>query len=112
MQYNLQTTRYGSESTKDKLHTLNIAAFGNNVENMLLHRKTLLDDIDYCTGWKEVTVTSRRSGTVIWKVVAAVESEDVIPERSAGKKCRCTGFDIGSHKKVKDLLRNFYPFPF
>jgi hypothetical protein len=45
MQYNLQTTRYGSESTKDKLHTLNVRAFGNNVENMLLHWKTLLDDI-------------------------------------------------------------------
>lgn len=45
MQYSLQTTRYGSESTKDKLHTLNVKAFGNNVESMLLHRKTLLDDL-------------------------------------------------------------------
>jgi len=45
MQYSLQTTRYGSESTKDKLHNLNVKAFGNNVENTLLHRKTLLDDI-------------------------------------------------------------------
>jgi ferredoxin-fold anticodon binding domain-containing protein len=61
---------------------------------------------------KEITVTSRHSGTVIWKVVAAVESDDAIPERSAGKKCRFTRFDIGSHKKVEDLLRYFYPFPF
>jgi hypothetical protein len=45
MQYSLQTTRYGSKSTKDKLHTLNIKAFGNSVENKLLHCKTLLDDI-------------------------------------------------------------------
>ncbi len=45
MQYSLQTMRYGSESTKDKLHSLNVKAFGNNVENMLLYRKTLLDDI-------------------------------------------------------------------
>jgi len=45
MQYSLQTTRYRSESTKDKLHNLNVKAFGNNVESMLLHRKMLLDDI-------------------------------------------------------------------
>jgi len=45
MQYSLQTTRYGSETTKDKLHNLNAKSFGNNVEDMLLHRKTLLDDL-------------------------------------------------------------------
>jgi hypothetical protein len=45
MQYSLQTTRYGAETTKDKLHSLNIKDFGNNVELMLLHRKTLLDDL-------------------------------------------------------------------
>jgi hypothetical protein len=45
MQYSLQTTRYGSEATKDKLHNLNVKNFGNNVEEMLLHRKTLLDDL-------------------------------------------------------------------
>lgn len=45
MQYSLQTTKYGSESTKDKLHKLNAINFGNNVEEMLLHRKTLIDDI-------------------------------------------------------------------
>ncbi len=45
MQYSLQTTRYGSETTKDKLHNLNVKNFGNNVEDMLLHRKTLLDDL-------------------------------------------------------------------
>jgi hypothetical protein len=45
MQYSLQTTRYGSQSTKDKLHNLNVKAFDNNVESMLLYRKTLLDDI-------------------------------------------------------------------
>jgi hypothetical protein len=45
MQYSLQTTRYGSEITKDKLHNLNTKSFGNNVEDMLLHRKTLLDDL-------------------------------------------------------------------
>jgi hypothetical protein len=44
-QYSLQTTRYGSETTRDKLHSLHVKAFGNNVEQMLLHRKTLLDDI-------------------------------------------------------------------
>ncbi len=45
MQYSLQTTRYGSESTKDQLHTLNVKAFGKNVESMLLYRKTLIDDV-------------------------------------------------------------------
>jgi hypothetical protein len=45
MQYSLQTTRYGNESMKDKLHNLNVKAFGNNVKSILLHRKTLLDDI-------------------------------------------------------------------
>jgi hypothetical protein len=45
MQYSLQSKRYGSESTKDTLHTLNVKAFGKNVEKMLLHRKTLIDDI-------------------------------------------------------------------
>ncbi len=45
MQYGLQTTRYGSETTKEKLHNLNLKNFGNNVEEMLLHRKTLLDDL-------------------------------------------------------------------
>ena len=45
MQYGLQTTRYGSGMTKEKLHNLNVKNFGNNVEEMLLHRKTLLDDI-------------------------------------------------------------------
>jgi hypothetical protein len=45
MQYGLQTTRYGSETTKEKLHNLNVKNFGNNVEEMLLHRKTLLDDL-------------------------------------------------------------------
>jgi len=44
-QYSLQTTRYGSETTRDKLHSLHVKAFGNNVEQMLLHQKTLLDDI-------------------------------------------------------------------
>jgi hypothetical protein len=33
-----------------------------------------------------------------------VESEDVIPERSAGTECGLRGFDIGRHKKVKYLL--------
>lgn len=45
MQYSLQTTRYGTESTKDKLHSLSAKSFGNNVANTLLHRKTLIDDI-------------------------------------------------------------------
>jgi hypothetical protein len=45
MQYGLQTTRYGSGMTKEKLHNLNVKNFGNNVEEMLLRRKTLLDDI-------------------------------------------------------------------
>ena len=45
MQYGLQTTRYGTETTKEKLHNLNVKNFGNNVEEMLLHRKTLLDDL-------------------------------------------------------------------
>jgi hypothetical protein len=45
MQYSLQTTRYGSETTKAKLHNLNVQDFGNNVADMLLHRKILLDDI-------------------------------------------------------------------
>jgi hypothetical protein len=37
MQYSLQTTRYGSETTKAKLHNLNVKDFGNNVAEMLLH---------------------------------------------------------------------------
>jgi len=45
MQYSLQTTCYGSETTRDKLHSLHVKAFENNIEQMLLHRKTLLDDI-------------------------------------------------------------------
>ncbi len=45
MQYSLHTTRYGSETTRDKLHSLHVKAFENNIEQMLLHRKTLLDDI-------------------------------------------------------------------
>ncbi len=45
MQYGLQTAWYGSEMTKEKLHSLNVKNFINNVEEMLLHRKTLLDDI-------------------------------------------------------------------
>jgi hypothetical protein len=45
MQYSLQATRYGSETTKDKIHNLNVKAFRNNVENMLLYRKTLINDI-------------------------------------------------------------------
>jgi hypothetical protein len=56
---------------------------------------------------KKVTVTSRSSGTVVWKVVAAVEPEDVIPERSAGQKYGLKGFDIRNHKKVKYLHRYF-----
>jgi len=31
--------------TKDKIHNLNVKNFGNNVVDMLLHRKTLLDDL-------------------------------------------------------------------
>jgi hypothetical protein len=45
MQYSLQTTRYGTETTKEKLHTLNAKDFNNNVETMLLQRKTLINDL-------------------------------------------------------------------
>jgi hypothetical protein len=45
MQYSLQTTRYGAETTKVKLHNLNAKDFGNNVEMMLIQRKTLIDDL-------------------------------------------------------------------
>ncbi len=45
MQYSLQTTRYGLETTKEKLHNLNVKKLGSNIEDMLLHRKTLMDDI-------------------------------------------------------------------
>jgi hypothetical protein len=45
MQYGLQSTWYGSEMTKEKFHKLNVKNFGNNIEEMLLRHKTLLDDI-------------------------------------------------------------------
>jgi hypothetical protein len=45
MQYSLQTTRCGAETTKVKLHNLNAKEFGNNVETMLIQRKTLIDDL-------------------------------------------------------------------
>ena len=45
MQYSLQTKRYGAETTKEKLHTLNAKDFNNNVETMLLQRKMLVDDL-------------------------------------------------------------------
>jgi hypothetical protein len=43
--YSMQTTRYGAETTKGKLHNLNAKDFGNNVERKLLQRKTLMDNL-------------------------------------------------------------------
>lgn len=45
MQYSQKMTRYGSKITKDKLHNLNAKKFGNNIEDMILHRKTLLNEL-------------------------------------------------------------------
>ena len=61
---------------------------------------------------KEVTVNSRSSGTVVWKVVAAVEPEDVIPERSASQKYGLKGFDISNHKKSEIFASIFLSLSF
>jgi hypothetical protein len=61
---------------------------------------------------KEVPVTSRSLGTIIWKVVAAVESEDVIPERSDGIEYGLRGFNVGRHKKSEIFASMFLSISF
>ena len=45
MQYSMSTTRYGIQDTKNTLHALTLASYNYNVTEMLLARRTLIDDL-------------------------------------------------------------------
>ena len=43
--YSMQSTRYGIQTTKNTLHTLKISSYENNVTTMLLARRNLIDEL-------------------------------------------------------------------
>ena len=43
--YSMQSTRYGIQTTKNALHTLKISSYENNVTTMLLGRRNLIDEL-------------------------------------------------------------------
>jgi hypothetical protein len=55
----------------------------------------------------EVTVTSRSVGAIVWKVVALVDPDDVIPESIPGKQYGMKNFDVGRHKR-SEVFANLF----
>jgi hypothetical protein len=45
MHYSMQSTRYGIQTTKEALHGLTLASYGQNVTEMLIARRNLIDEL-------------------------------------------------------------------